>query len=87
MKKIMFTILLLALSGCATQDYSMYIDAQNSISRDMTVQEAARLNALIEMTKSADPTVRAVGIMMLQQLQQNSKTIQIDLPKRNWFGF
>lgn len=87
MKKIMFTILLLALSGCATQDYSMYIDAQKSISRDMTVQEAARLNALIEMTKSADPTVRAVGIMMLQQLQQNSKTIQIDLPKRNWFGF
>jgi hypothetical protein len=87
MKKIMFTILLLALSGCATQDYSMYIDAQKSISRDMTVQEAARLNALIEMTKSADPTVRAVGIMMLQQLQQTSKTIQIDLPKRNWFGF
>lgn len=87
MKKIMFSILLLALSGCATQDYSMYLDAQKSISRDMTVQEAARLNALIEMTKSADPTVRAVGIMMLQQLQQNSKTVQIELPKRNWFGF
>lgn len=83
----MFSILLLALSGCATQDYSMYLDAQKSISRDMTVQEAARLNALIEMTKSADPTVRAVGIMMLQQLQQNSKTVQIELPKRNWFGF
>lgn len=82
----MFTVLFLLLSGCATQDYSLYLDAQKSISRDNTVQEAARLNALIEMTKSADPTVKAVGIMLLQQLQQNSKNIQVEPPKRNWFG-
>jgi hypothetical protein len=87
MKKIMLSLLLIALSGCATNDYSLYLDAQKSLSRDYTVQEAARLNALIEMTKSNDPTIKAVGIMMLQQLQQNSKSVQVDPPKRNWFGF
>lgn len=83
----MFSLLFLILSGCATNDYSLYLDAQKSISRDLTVQEAARLNALIEMTKSEDPTIRAIGIMMLQQLQQNNKTIVLEPPKRNWFGF
>lgn len=87
MKKIMLSLLFLALSGCATNDYSLYIEAQKSISRDITVQEAARLNALIEMTKSQDPTVKAIGIMMLQQLQQNSKPVQVDSPRRNLFGF
>ena len=87
MKKIMLSLLFLALSGCATNDYSLYIEAQKSISRDITVQEAARLNALIEMTKSQDPTVKAIGIMMLQQLQQNSKHIQVESPRRNLFGF
>ena len=87
MKILMFSLLFLILSGCATNDYSLYLDAQKSISRDLTVQEAARLNALIEMTKSEDPTIRAIGIMMLQQLQQNNKTIVLEPPKRNWFGF
>ena len=82
----MFTVLFLLLSGCATNDYSLYLDTQKSLSRDYTVQEAARLNALIEMTKSNDPTIKAVGIMMLQQLQQNSKSVQVEPPKRNWFG-
>jgi hypothetical protein len=36
------------------------------------------------MTKSNDPTVKAVGIMMIQQ---NTKPIQLEPPKRNWFGF
>lgn len=83
----MFSLLFLILSGCATNDYSLYLDAQKSISRDLTVQEAARLNALIEMTKSEDPTIKAIGIMMLQQLHQNNKTIVLEPPKRNWFGF
>jgi hypothetical protein len=84
MRKVIICATFLILSGCATKDYSLYVDAQKSISRDITVQEAARLNALIEMTKSNDPTIKAVGIMMIQQ---NTKTIQLEPPKRNWFGF
>lgn len=84
MRKVIICVTFLILSGCATKDYSLYVDAQKSISRDITVQEAARLNALIEMTKSNDPTIKAVGIMMIQQ---NTKTIQLEPPKRNWFGF
>ena len=68
--------------GCASSpNYIAYIEAQKSISRDMVVTEAARINALIEMTKSEDPSIRATGIMLLQQLQQNSKVIEIKPPK------
>ena len=74
-------------TGCASRDYATYIDAQKSISKDVVVSEAAKVNAIIEMTKSADPAVRATGIMLLQQLQQSSKVPAVEPPRRNWLGF
>jgi PBP1b-binding outer membrane lipoprotein LpoB len=81
-------ILTLFLTGCATtnQDYARYVEAQKSISRDLTVAEAARINALIELSKSSNPTVRATAIMQLQQLPQTSKQIHIE-PPRSLFSF
>lgn len=89
MRTLMFTSVIVAvlLTGCASKDYSVYVEAQKSLSRDNTVNETAKVNALIEMTKSADPAVRATGIMLLQQLQQGSKTIVVEPPKKNWLGF
>lgn len=69
----------LLLSGCTANKYAFCIDAQKSISKDMVVMEAARVNALIEMTKSADPAVRATAIMMLQK--NDVKSISLDCPK------
>ncbi len=43
------------------------MQAQEKVAKDMVVMEAARINALIEMTKSADPSVRATGLMLLQK--------------------
>lgn len=74
-------------SGCATKDYAVYVDAQKSLSKDVTVTEAARLNALIELAKSADPAVRASAVLQIQQLQQGSKPVIIEPPKKNWLGF
>lgn len=86
--KLFFTLIAcLTLTGCAANNYKIYVDAQRSVSKDLTVAETARLAALTEMTKSADPGVRATGIMLLQQLQANSKTIAIEPPKKNWLGF
>jgi hypothetical protein len=87
MKTILICTAALCLSGCASKDYAVYVDAQKSISRDTTVNESAKVQALIEMTKNADPSVRATGIMLLQQLQQNSKQVVVDPPKKNWLGF
>ena len=75
------------LSACASNDYEVYVNAQKSISKDNTISEAARLAALTEMSKSADAGVRTTGIMLLQQLQQGNKSIIIEPPKKNWFGF
>jgi hypothetical protein len=87
MKLFLYLMACLALTGCATNSYQIYVDAQKSISRDLTVAETARLASLTEMAKSADPAVRATGIMLLQQLQSGSKTVSIEPPKKNWLGF
>jgi hypothetical protein len=51
------------------------------------MSETARLAALTDMTKNSDPGVRATGIMLIQQLQQGSKTVVVEPPKKNWLGF
>lgn len=67
--KTMFVILSLCLlNGCAfTNNYAVCMQTQEKVAKDMVVMEAARINALIEMTKSADPSVRATGLMLLQK--------------------
>ena len=82
-------LIFLLISGCATtsEDYALYLDAQKSISRDLTMMEESRVLALVEMTKSNDPAVKATGLMLLQQLQQGSKSITIEPPKKGILGF
>lgn len=87
MKLFLSLMACLALTGCASNNYQIYVDAQRSISKDLTMSETARLAALTEMTKSADAGVRATGIMLLQQLQAGSKTVVVEPPKKNWLGF
>jgi len=84
--KILLVISSLLLAGCATNDYQIYVEAQRSVSRDLTVAETARLAALTEMAKSPDPSVKATAIMLIQQLQAGTKTVTIQPPK-NWLGF
>jgi hypothetical protein len=83
-----YTILLVSLmiSGCASKDYSVYVEAQKAISRDITVTETTRMLAISEMLKSPDPSVRQNGTLLLQQLQQSRQPVVIELPK-NIFGF
>lgn len=87
MKLFLYLMSCLALTGCASNHYQIYVDAQKSVNRDLTMAETARLASLTEMAKSPDPAVRATGIMLLQQLQAGAKTVQIEPPKRNWLGF
>jgi hypothetical protein len=73
-------------AGCATSDnYTIYVDAQKSLSRDATVAEAARIAALIEMAKSSDNEVKIQAIRALQEIQRSKRQIIIDQPK-SWLG-
>lgn len=91
MKMILTVIICSVMLGCANtnnpNNYQIYIDAQKNINKDLVIIETARLATLTEMTKNADPAVRAVGIMLLQQLQTNAKPVIIEPPKKNLLGF
>lgn len=68
MKYIAVMCATLMLGGCAfTNNYAVCMQTQEKVAKDMVVMEAARIQALIEMTKSADPSVRATGLMLLQK--------------------
>lgn len=68
MKTMLVILSICLLSGCAfTNNYAVCMQAQEKVAKDMVVMEAARINALIEMTKSADPSVRTTGLMLLQK--------------------
>lgn len=62
MIKLLTLSLVIFITGCASaqrNNYSACLETQKSISKDMVVMEAARVQALIEMTKSSDPSVRS----------------------------
>ena len=84
--KYIILLVSLMISGCASKDYSVYVEAQKALSRDITVTETTRMLAISEMLKSPDPSVRQNGTLLLQQLQQSRQPIVIELPK-NMFGF
>lgn len=86
--KMKYLILASALlvTGCATNNYSAYIEAQKSISRDATVAETARIAALLELSKSPEREVKVKAIEALQDIQRNKKSIDLERPK-NWLGF
>ena len=74
------------LTGCGTNNYATYIEAQKSISRDATVAETARIAALLELSKSPEREVKVKAIEALQDIQRNKKDIVVQQPK-NWLGF
>ena len=84
--KYIILLVSLMISGCASKDYSVYVEAQKAISRDITVTETTRMLAISEMLKSPDPSIRQNGTLLLQQLQQSRQPVVIELPK-NIFGF
>jgi hypothetical protein len=75
------------LTGCATtNNYSTYLEAQKSISRDATVAETARIAALMELAKSPEREVKVKAIEALQEIQRNKRPVYVQQP-RNWLGF
>lgn len=78
-KIIAIMLLAYTVSACVSNprdnNYSICMQTQKEMSKDMVVMEAARLAALTEMTKSSDPSVRNSALLLLQQRDMKSNTI------------
>lgn len=66
-------LLSVLLAGCNTLDYGTYADAQVKLSRDAVIQEAAYMQTLLEMSRSPDPTIRAIAAIQLQKLPERKR--------------
>lgn len=85
-KKMKLTVLSISLllTGCATTNYSDYIEAHKSASKDLTVAEVACYNAVTEGMKSSDNTMKTAAIALMSQCNKQRPTIEA--PKKNWLG-
>lgn len=79
MKYVILISLLLA--GCASPNYATYVEGQKSLSRDITLLDAARVAALAEIIKNTnDPNVKAEAIRALQVIQRTNE-VTLEPPK------
>jgi PBP1b-binding outer membrane lipoprotein LpoB len=72
--RIISIVGLLTLAGCATNPA-----AEQSISRDKTMEKIAKTALITEMLSSSDPHVRAKGAAIAEQF--------VVQPKKSIFGF
>jgi hypothetical protein len=56
---------LVLLSGCASNDYKLYAETQQSIAQANAMAETARYAALAEIAKTADPGARVAAVMSI----------------------
>ena len=82
--KFIFLSILIFLTGCASNDYSQYIDAHKSISKDSTMSEIACYNAVTEGMKSGDNSMKTAAIALMNQCKKQQTAI--DPPKKNLLG-
>ena len=67
MRKIVAVIAVLAtLTGCASQEYALYADAQKKIAEAQAMSDAARYAALAEIAKQGDTAAKVAAVMSLQ---------------------
>lgn len=84
MRPSAIALALLMLSGCATHDYAMYVEAQRSIAESQSRANIARYQMLGELVKTGDPTTKAIAAAGLlvgnQNGQQTPAQQQINAP-------
>lgn len=73
------------LAGCATNDYSQYVDAHKTTSKDITVAELACYTAATEGMKSSDNTMKTAAVALMVQCKKERPVIEP--PKKNLLGF
>jgi hypothetical protein len=82
MIKLAIFVSILALAGCASNDYQKYSETQVTIARYKAEAEKARYQVLAEVVKKGDSTASVAAIMSMQMGGLGSAQEQkIDAPK------
>jgi len=66
MIKLAIPLAVLALAGCATNDYQKYSETQVTIARYKAEAEKARYQVLAEVVKKGDPAASVAAVMSMQ---------------------
>lgn len=93
MLSVCLVLLALSLSGCASNEYREYAEAQTAVAKAHSEAESARWKAMEEIGKSGDTTARVAAMMAMQSQGSSGRQQQhIAPPKsfaeeaRNWLG-
>ena len=86
MKTLAFiSILLVALTGCASKDYQVYAESTVKLVQGSNASESACLLVLAEGVKSGDNSTKTA---ISTQIEKCKKDIpRIEAPKKAWHGF
>ena len=82
MIKLTTPLIVLALVGCASTDYTKYSETQVAIARYKAESEKARYAVLAEIVKKGDPTASVAAVMSMQfGMGGNSQEQRLEAPR------
>ena len=82
MIKLTTPLIVLALVGCASTDYTKYSETQITIARYKAESEKARYAVLAEIVKKGDPTASVAAVMSMQMnMGGNAQEQRLEAPR------
>jgi hypothetical protein len=81
MIKIVTPLIVLALVGCASTDYTKYSETQVAIARYKAESEKARYAVLAEIVKKGDPTASVAAVMSMQMGMATPQEQRLEAPR------
>jgi len=83
MIKIVTPLIVLALVGCASTDYTKYSETQVAIARYKAESEKARYAVLAEIVKKGDPTASVAAVMSMQMGMNAPQEQRLEAPRNS----
>jgi len=81
MIKLTTPLIVLALVGCASTDYTKYSETQVAIARYKAESEKARYAVLAEIVKKGDPTASVAAVMSMQMGMNAPQEQRLEAPR------
>jgi hypothetical protein len=81
MIKLTTPLIVLALVGCASTDYTKYSETQVAIARYKAESEKARYAVLAEIVKKGDPTASVAAVMSMQMGMGAPQEQRLEAPR------
>lgn len=81
MIKLTTPLIVLALVGCASTDYTKYSETQVAIARYKSESEKARYAVLAEIVKKGDPTASVAAVMSMQMGMGATQEQRLEAPR------